>query len=106
MPQEKSQKVEDFLVSQKDMIKLPLPSGLVVTFRSPPLAFHIGLNSVPGRVADAVVAARRGEISPAEVDRIEPDPDETERMAEVACVHCLVNPKFSLKPRSEEHTSE
>lgn len=103
MPQEKPQNIEDFLTPKHDTIELALPSGLVVTFRCPPLAFHIGLNSVPGRVANAVAAVRRKEISLEEAERIEPDTEEIERRAEAACVYCLVKPRFRFNPGPDEY---
>jgi hypothetical protein len=97
-------RVEDFLLPEKDTIEdVPLPSGMLVTFKRPGLAFHIALGSVPGRVAKAVLAARNGEITEEEARAVDPDPDESERRAEIAVVHCLVKPKFSFEPKPGEY---
>lgn len=91
--------IEDFLLPEKDTIEgLPLPSGLLVTFKRPSLAFHIALGEVPGRVANAIVAAHRGDMTLEAAAKVEPDPEETERRAEIAAVYCLLKPKFSFKP--------
>ena len=90
--------IEDFLLSPKDRVDLVLPSGMPVTFKQPTLAFHIALGIVPGRIANALDAARAGKIPLEEAQRAEPEAEELERRCEVACVHCLVKPKFSFTP--------
>jgi hypothetical protein len=90
--------IEDFLLSPKDRVELVLPSGMPVIFKQPTLAFHIALGIVPGRIANALESARLGKISLEEASVVAPDAEELEGRCEVACVHCLVTPKFSFTP--------
>ena len=95
--------IEKFLLPETSEIELELPSGMPVTFKRPSLAFFLALGTVPGRVANAVLAAHKGEISEEAAAVVKPDPDEEERRAEIAVVYCLAKPKFSFTPGPGEH---